>query len=99
MGRNNANNANKNVIIKNCASFTDCISKINNAQADNSKDIVMVLPVYNLIEYSNHYSKTWGSLCQYYRDEPALNAASTTIAFPNADNNSVSFKFQQKITG
>ena len=41
-----ANNANKIVIFKNCAPFTDCISKINNTQVDNSKYIDIVMPMY-----------------------------------------------------
>ena len=45
-----ANNTNKKVIFKNCAPFTDCISKINNTQVDNAKDIDIVRPMYNLIE-------------------------------------------------
>ena len=44
------------VVFKNCAPFTDCISKINNTQIDNAKDIDVVMPIYNL-EYSNNYSK------------------------------------------
>ena len=57
----NANNDNKEVIFKNCAPFTRCIRKINNTQIDNVKDIEIV-PMYNLIEYSDNYSKTSGSL-------------------------------------
>ena len=48
-----ANNTNKKVILKNCAPFTNCMSGINNTQ---------VMPMYNLIEYSDNYSKTSGSL-------------------------------------
>ena len=40
----------KNIIIKNCAPFTNCISEINNTQIDNAKDIDIVMPMYNLIE-------------------------------------------------
>ena len=57
-----ANNTNKKVTFKNCAPFTNWISKINNTQIDNAKDIDIVMPMYNLIEYSNNYSKTYGSL-------------------------------------
>ena len=57
-----ANNDNKKVIFKNCAPFTDCISKINNTDIDNAKYIDIVIPMYNLIEYSDNYSKTSGSL-------------------------------------
>ena len=64
-----ANNANKKVIFKNCAPFINCISEINNTEIDNAKDIDIVMPMYNLIEYSDNYSKTSGSLWQYYKDE------------------------------
>ena len=60
----------KNIIIKNCAPFTDCMSKINNTQIDNAKYIDMIMPMYNLIQHSDNYSKTSGRLWQYYRDEP-----------------------------
>ena len=75
------NNVGKNVIFKNFAPFNDCVSKINNTQVNNAKDIVLVMPLYNLIEYSDIYSKTFGSLWQYYRDEPALNNAEGIIVF------------------
>ena len=57
-----ANNTNKKVIFKNCAPFTNCISKINNTQIDNDEYTDIVMPMYNLIEYSDNYSKTSGSL-------------------------------------
>ena len=60
-----ANNTNKKVVFKNCASFTNCISEINNTQIDNARDIDIVMPIYSLIEYSDNYSKTSGSLRQY----------------------------------
>ena len=52
-----ANNTNKKVIFRNCVPFLNCISEINNTQVDNSKDIDIVMPIYNLIEYSDNYSK------------------------------------------
>ena len=58
-----ANNTNKKVIIKNCAPFTSCMSKINNKDIDNAEYINIVMSMYNLIEYSDNYSKTSGSLC------------------------------------
>ena len=51
----------KGVAFKNYAPFTNCISEINNTQIDNAKDIDAVMPMYNLIEYSDNYSKTSGS--------------------------------------
>ena len=68
-----ANNTDKKVIFKNCAPFTSCVSKINNAQIDNAQYIDIVMPVYNLIEYSDNYSKTSGSLWQYCKEMPAVN--------------------------
>ena len=59
-----ANNATKKAIFKNCAPFTNCISKINYTQIDNAEYIDIVMPMYNLIEYSDNYSKTSGSLWQ-----------------------------------
>ena len=56
------NNTNKKVVFKNCAPFTNCISEINNTQIDKGQDINMVMPMYNLIEYRDAYSKTSGSL-------------------------------------
>ena len=58
------NNTNKNVIFKNCAPFTNCVTKINNTQEDNAQNIHVVMPMYNLTEYSAAYLKTSGSLCQ-----------------------------------
>ena len=76
---------NKGVIFKNCVPFTKCISRI---KTDNAQDINVVMPMYNLTEYSDNYSKTSGSLWQYYKDEPNDNLA-----------NSESFKSKVKITG
>ena len=44
----------KGVIFKNCAPFTNCISEINNTQVGNAKDIEIVMPMYNLIEFYGH---------------------------------------------
>ena len=59
-----ANNTNKKVIFKNCAPFTNCISRINNTEIDNAQYIDIVIPMNNLIEYSDNYSKISGSLWQ-----------------------------------
>ena len=83
-----ADERDKGVAFENCALFTNCISEINNTQVDNAKDIDIIMPMYNLIEYSDNYAKTTGNLRQYFRDEP--------------DNNlegSESFKSKINITG
>ena len=76
-----ANNTNKKVIFKNCAPFTNCISKINNTQIDNVEYTDIVMPMYNLIEYSDNYSKTSGSLWQYCKEIPAVNNAGDIVSF------------------
>ena len=76
------------VTFKNCAPFTKCISRINNTDIDNAHDVDIVMPMYNLIEYSDNYSKTSGNLWQYYKDDPNDNL-----------ENSESFKSKVKITG
>ena len=58
------------VIFKNCGSFTDCINEINNTQVDNTKDLDVVMSMYNLIKCSDNYSKTYGCLWQYFRKKP-----------------------------
>ena len=79
---------NKGVMFKNCAPFTKFISRINNKDIDNAQDIDIVMPMYNLIEYSDNYSKTTGSLWQCYKDDPNDNLT-----------DSESFKSKVKITG
>ena len=93
-----ANNTNKKVIFKNCAPFTVCLSKINNTQVDNAKDTDIVMPMYNLIEYSDIYWKTSGSLWQYCKDIPAVNNDGNIVDF-NGANATDSFNFKTKITG
>ena len=93
-----ANNINKKVICKNVAPFTNCMSEINNTQIDNSKDIDIVMPMHYLIEYSDNYAKTSGSLWQYCLDIPALNDNNEIVNF--GQNNLInSFNFKAKITG
>ena len=62
------------MIIKNCVTFTNCISEINNSQTNNAKDIDVVMEMYNLIKYSDTYSKISGNLVHYYRDDLYLDA-------------------------
>ena len=80
---------NKSVAFKNNAPFINCISKINGVKIDNAEDLDVVMPMYNLLEYSKNYRKTTGSLWNYYRDEPSNPLSS----------NSESFKYWTSITG
>ena len=78
----------KGVAFKNCAPYTSCKSDINNVETDYCQDIDIIMPMYNLIEYSDNYGKTSERLWQYYRYEPNDNLA-----------DSQSFKSKIKITG
>ena len=74
------------------------MTEINNTQVDNAKDIDLVMPMYNLIEYSDNYSKTSGSLWQYCKDIPAVDNNNSIADF--AENNLTdSFNFKVKMTG
>ena len=74
--------------------FTSCKTEINDPQVNYAKDIDIIMPMYNLIEYSNAYSKTWGNLWQYFRDEPAIYGNGNIIHFSANNNSSCSFKFK-----
>ena len=93
-----ANNTIKKVILKNCAPFTNRISKINNTQIDNAEYIDIVMPMYNIIEYSGNYLKTSGSLLQYCKAIPAIDDNGAIVNF-NGANATDSFNFKTKITG
>ena len=96
------NNRNKGATFKNWAQFINCLSRLNNAQVDDADDIDaydVLTPMYDLLEYSNIYLKTSGSLQWSYRDIPSLNNNNVIIDFLADGNNSNSFKFKKKITG
>ena len=93
-----ANNTNKKVIFKNCAPFTSCISIINNTQIDNAEYIDIVMPMYNLIEYNDNYSKTSGDLWQYCKEILTVDYNGNIIDF-NGANVTDSFNFKTNITG
>ena len=80
-----ADERDKGVSFKNVVPFINCISAINNTQINNAKDIDIVMPMYNLIEYSDNYAKTSASLWIFEPDD-------------NIED-SESFKFKVKNTG
>ena len=85
-GNNNANRRNKKVTLKNNALFGSCISKVNNKFVDNAEDLDIFIPIYNLLECSNNFSVTSGSLWNYYRDE-VNNSANENDNVNNKINN------------
>ena len=74
------------------------LEDVNNTQTDNAEYIDIVMPMHNLIEYSDNYSKTSGSLWQYFKDIPAVNDNSN-IVHSNGANATDSFNFKIKMTG
>ena len=83
------------MIFKNCASFTSCISKVNNIQIDNAEYIDIVMPICNLIEYSDNYSQISGSLWQHCKDIPSVDNNGVILDFKVA-NATDSFNFKTK---
>ena len=60
---------NRQVILKNNGPFISCISNLNGVLIENAEDLDVVAPLYCLLNHSKNYSKTSGSLWNYYRDE------------------------------
>ena len=87
------NNAATQVVFGNCAPFEKCGTEINETFVDEADFINITMPMYNLIEYSDNYSDTSGSLWQFKRDEIINNADVTN------DNNAPSFKYKASIIG
>ena len=63
-------NANTRLALKNCAPFTKCNLEINDEHVDTVENLDIVMPMYNLIEYSDNYQDSSATLYQYKRDEP-----------------------------
>ena len=79
------------VAFKNCAPFKDCRTEINDTFVDYADFINIAMPMYNLIEYSDNYSDSSGSLWGFKRDEIANNANVTN------DDNIPSFKYKANL--
>ena len=86
-------NANTKVAFKNCAPFRKCRTEINETFIDEAEHINIAMPMYNLIEYSDNYSDTSGSLWQFKRDE-IEGDVDLTVNAQHIPNNSSSFKYK-----
>ena len=100
-GDNDTKTNNKKLIFKNNVPFRSCISKINNTFIDNAEELDIVMLMYNLLEYSDNYSVTLGSLWNYCRDK-----VNDDVNENNADNNKInnnktiiskSFKYKTEV--
>ena len=83
--------ANTKVAFKNCAPFRKCRTKINETFVDDARHINIAMPMYDLIEYSDNYSDTFGSLWQFKRDEIDVDL---TVNAQHIPNNLSSFKYK-----
>ena len=83
---------NRQIILKNNAPSISCISKINSELIENAEDFDIIMPMYNLLGYTKTYSKTSGSLWNYYRDELADEANDNNNSNKNVVD-SKSFKY------
>ena len=92
----NAVNATR-LALKNCAPFTKCNLEINDEHVDTAENLDIVMPMYNLIKYSDNYQDSSATLYQYKRDEPPGNDDGNTVNL-TADN-SDSFKYKIKLLG
>ena len=84
---NDAKTRNKKLMFKNNAPFRSCILKINNTFIDSAEDRDIVMPMNNLLEYSNNFSMTLGSLWNYYRVEVNDDANENNDANDKINNN------------
>ena len=82
----------KKIAFKNCTPFRKCRAEINETFIDESQHMNIAMPMYNLIEYSDNYSDTSGSLWQFKRDEIVGN-------INLANNNSSSCKYKSNLIG
>ena len=86
-------NTDTKVAFKNSAPFRECRTEINETFIDEAEHINIAMPMYNLIEYSDNYSDTSGSLWQFKRDE-IEGDVDLTVDAQHIPNNSSSFKYK-----
>ena len=84
---------NTHIAFKNCAPFSTCTAKINDAFVVETNHVYIAIHMYSLIEYSDNYSDTSGKLWDFKRDEVPANDADLTI------DNSQSFKYKAALLG
>ena len=90
----NALNATR-LTLKNCAPFTKCNLEINDEHVDTAENLDIVMPMYNLIEYSDNYQNSSATLYQYKRDELPEDDAVANLTADNSDF----FKYKVKLLG
>ena len=81
--------------LKICAPFTKCNLEINDEHVDTAENLDIVMPMYNLIEYSDNYQDSSATLYQYKRDKPPEADAVADLTANNSD----SLKYKIKLLG
>ena len=89
--------ANTNVAFKNCASFTRCVTHINDEHVEIAENLDIIILMYNLIEYSDNYVDSSGRIYQFKKDESPMNDAENLLNV--ALDNSTSFKYKASLLG
>ena len=89
----------RKLILKNNAAFVSCITRINNELIEDADDLDIVMPMYNLLEYSKNYRKTMGSLYNYYRELTNDNIRANSVFNNIREVHSNTFKYKNKIIG
>ena len=89
--------ANTNVAFKNCAPFTRYVTHVNVEHVETAENLDIIMPMYNLIEYSGNYADSSGSLYQFKRDESPMNDARNPLNV--ALDNLISFKYKASLLG
>ena len=87
--------ADTNVAFKNCPPFTRCVTHVNDEHIETAENLDIIMPVYNLIEYSDNYPDSSGSLYQFKRDESPMNDNNNPLNITL--NNSSSFKYKASL--
>ena len=87
--------AETNVAFKNCAPFTRCVTHINDEHVETAENLDIIMPMYNLIEYSDNYADASGSLHQFEGDESSINDDENPLNV--ALDNSASFKYKASL--
>ena len=82
----------KKLVFKNNAPFINCISKINGVKVENAEDLDVVMPMYNLLEYSKNDRSLWN----YYRDKSSITIRDNNIT--HSISNSESFDYKANFT-
>ena len=95
-GNNLRDRRNRPLVLKNNAPFVSCITRINGELIEDADDLDIVMPMYNLLEYSKNYRKTIGSLYNYDRDELSDNADDNNLSNIKVVNSNT-FKYKNNI--